>query len=333
MSNKHQTSRGKLSQIWLDKAAFHYDAHVHLGLSIRELARQSAGHASTILRQIRRIEALQGDPQVKAALAKLKSSRGEGAEPASSCPPDQSLNKNVINLLEPKNAVLVMSENVEMAGIFLISSESEPQKLGLVPRAKAQSMIASGALHCVSAGRLSRYVLASNLQPQNECAEAPQAFQTRPNPAIETEPVFKGSPETPLMTLARRRNKDGSYFLTRALVAAGNRFHDDFEIAQTVRPDGFSHEDWLRCASGAALSGGSEKQQLLIERVAATLRDLGPELSDISLRCCCYLDGLELSEQSLGWSARSGKVVLRIALQRLKRYYESHIGVENGRIG
>jgi len=276
---------------------------------------------------------LQGDPQVKAALAKLKSSRGEGAEPASSCPPDQSLNKNVINLLEPKNAVLVMSENVEMADIFLISSESEPQKLGLVPRAHAQSMIASGALHCVSADRLSRYVLASNLQPQNECAEAPQAFQTRPNPAIETEPVFKGSPETPLMTLARRRNKDGTYFLTRALVAAGNRFHDDFEIAQTVRPDGFSHEDWLRCASGAALSGGSEKQQLLIERVAATLRDLGPELSDISLRCCCYLDGLELSEQSLGWSARSGKVVLRIALQRLKRYYESHIGVENGRIG
>ncbi len=333
MSNKHQTSRGKLSQIWLDKAAFHYDAHVHLGLSIRELARQSASHASTILRQIRRIEALQGDPQVKAALAKLKSSRGEGAEPASSCPPDQSLNKNVINLLEPKNAVLVMSENVEVAGIFLISSESEPQKLGLVPRAHAQSMIASGALHCVSAGRLSRYVLASNLQPQNECAEAPQAFQTRPNPVIETEPVFKGSPETPLMTLARRRNKDGSYFLTRALVAAGNRFHDDFEIAQTVRPDGFSHEDWLRCASGAALSGGSEKQQLLIERVAATLRDLGPELSEISLRCCCYLDGLELSEQSLGWSARSGKVVLRIALQRLKRYYESHIGVENGRIG
>ena len=38
MSDKHQTSRVKLSQIWLDKAAFHYDAHVHLGLSIRELA-------------------------------------------------------------------------------------------------------------------------------------------------------------------------------------------------------------------------------------------------------------------------------------------------------
>ena len=78
MSNKHQTSRDKLTQIWLDKAAFHYDAHVHLGLSIRELARQAAGHASTILRQIRRIEALQGDPQVKAALAKPKIIVGRG---------------------------------------------------------------------------------------------------------------------------------------------------------------------------------------------------------------------------------------------------------------
>ena len=138
MSNKHPASGGKLSQIWLDKAAFHYDAHVHLGLSIRALARKSAGHASTILRQIRRIEALQSDPQVKAALAQLKSTRGEGADPATSCQPGQSLNKDVMHLLEPKNAVLVMSENVEMAGIFLISSEYAPQKLGLVPRARAQ---------------------------------------------------------------------------------------------------------------------------------------------------------------------------------------------------
>ena len=84
-----------------------------------------------------------------------------------------------------------MSENVEMAGIFLISSESEPQKLGLVPRAHAQSMIASGALHCVSAGRLSRYVLASNLQPQNECAEAPQAFQPRPESRARNRAGFQ----------------------------------------------------------------------------------------------------------------------------------------------
>lgn len=57
-------------------------------------------------------------------------------------------------------------------------------------------------------------------------------------------------------------------------------------------------------------------------RVANALADLGPGLGDVALRCCCYLEGMEASEKKLGWSARSGKIVLRIALQRLKRHYD-----------
>ena len=34
------------------------------------------------------------------------------------------------------------------------------------------------------------------------------------------------------------------------------------------------------------------------------------------------MEGLERAEKKMGWSARSGKIVLRIALQRLKRHYE-----------
>ena len=50
--------------------------------------------------------------------------------------------------------------------------------------------------------------------------------------------------------------------------------------------------------------------------------ELGPGLGDVALRCCCYLEGLETVEKRLGWAARSGKIVLRIALQRLKRHYD-----------
>ena len=64
-------------------------------------------------------------------------------------------------------------------------------------------------------------------------------------------------------------------------------------------------------------------------RVEAALRELGPGLGDVALRCCCLLEGLETTEQRLGWAARSGKIVLRIALQRLARHYEE----QHGRFG
>jgi hypothetical protein len=67
--------------------------------------------------------------------------------------------------------------------------------------------------------------------------------------------------------------------------------------------------------------------------VSRALRDLGPGLGDMVLRCCCFLEGLEAAEKRMGWSARSGKIVLRIALQRLKRHYAETYGPEADMIG
>ena len=69
------------------------------------------------------------------------------------------------------------------------------------------------------------------------------------------------------------------------------------------------------------------------KRVADAMADLGPGLSDVVLRCCCYLEGLETTEKRLGWSARSGKIVLRIALMRLKRHYDETVGPGGPMIG
>ena len=60
---------------------------------------------------------------------------------------------------------------------------------------------------------------------------------------------------------------------------------------------------------------------------------LGPGLSDVALRCCCYLEGLESVERRLGWSARSAKIVLRIALMRLKRHFDETYGPGGPMIG
>ena len=80
----------------------------------------------------------------------------------------------------------------------------------------------------------------------------------------------------------------------------------------------------------AGLGGGSEAAR---NRVAAALRELGPGMGDLVLRVCCFLEGIELTERRLGWSARSGKVVLRLALMRLDRHYQDRYGSGRPLIG
>lgn len=140
--------------------------------------------------------------------------------------------------------------------------------------------------------------------------------------------------ESPLAVLARRKEKDGTPFLSPDLVVAGERLREDFELAQ-LGPR--VAQNWDRFLTGgergnfAGTGGGGSSRAR--DRVAAALRDLGPGLGDMVLRCCCFLEGLEAAEKRMGWSARSGKIVLRIALQRLKRHYDETYGGQAPLIG
>lgn len=144
--------------------------------------------------------------------------------------------------------------------------------------------------------------------------------------------------ESPLCGLARRRGKDGLPFLGRDLVAAGERLREDFELSH-MGPR--VAQNWERFLTGAgkarvdggrddAVSGGAVAAR---NRVMAALVDLGPGLGDVVLRCCCFLEGMESLEKRMGWSARSGKIVLRIALEQLKQHYSETQGRYGPKIG
>lgn len=142
--------------------------------------------------------------------------------------------------------------------------------------------------------------------------------------------------ESPLTALARRRDKDGSPFLDDDLVHVGERLREDFELAQ-MGPRVAQNWDRFLTAGGrggfAPDSGIGDGPSAARKRVADAMADLGAGLSDVVLRCCCYLEGLETAEKWLGWSARSGKIVLRIALMRLQQHYARTLGPGGGLIG
>lgn len=142
--------------------------------------------------------------------------------------------------------------------------------------------------------------------------------------------------ESPLTALARRRDKDGSRFLGADLVRAGERLREDFELAHMGPKVAQNWEGFLTGGAGGSAAPNSSVgtgPEAARARVSAALAELGPGLSDVVLRCCCYLEGLETAEKRLGWSARSGKIVLRIALIRLKRHYDTVSGPGGGLIG
>jgi len=111
--------------------------------------------------------------------------------------------------------------------------------------------------------------------------------------------------------------------------AIAERLREDFERAQMGPRVG---QNWDRFLSGGDRGGFisdggiGEGPRDARKRVSDALDDLGPGLSDVVMRVCCFLEGMEQAEKRLGWSARSGKVVLKIGLQRLLQHYEQNYG-------
>lgn len=355
---------------WVPDGVFHYLAHIEQGQPIRALARDAGCHASTILRQVRRIETRRDDPLVDAALRRLGAMQAgtfgqSGSDEVSGSDPlpdDETLDREALRILRrlcETSAVLAAAPEMEKAVVVRDSAGGGNTRTAVVDTAVAQAMALKDWIAPVSAGRVVRYQITTAgraaldelmaAHPGAQAAhmgfaEAPQVFEAAPDGWEEPAEPQDDAPrsrrmryslaESPLIALSRRRDQNGQPFLSDALVAAGERLREDFELAQMG--DRVS-QDWDRFlapgASTGPTGGSNSAPSEARRRTAEALAELGPGLSDVVLRCCCYLEGLETAEKRLGWSARSGKVVLRIALMRLQRHYEETQGPSGPMIG
>ncbi|MCB2049116.1 MAG: hypothetical protein KDE32_12965 [Novosphingobium sp.] len=102
---------------------------------------------------------------------------------------------------------------------------------------------------------------------------------------------------------------------------AGERLRADWERAQ-LAPSITMRWDPVRSSGGAGgdLTPG-ERQMAARKRFHGAVDHAGSDLSDILWRVVCAGEGLPDAERALGWPARSGKLVLRIALDRVAEFY------------
>ncbi len=352
---------------WVPAAARNYIVHTENGCSIRDLARFSGCHASTVLRQVRKTEARRDDPLVDAALNELGALHTPAItthatnrkdcqtmnvliRPLAAAPDAETVEREARRILrrlcEP-GACLAIAQDMEKAVVVREATDGKTTRTAVVERSVAQAMALKDWIACDGPGRISRYAITNSgraalkrLLSEDDAerrgpGEAANVFADQHRIWAERDcPEPDGGrsarmrynlAESPILAMSRRKDKDGNPFLSPDLVAAAERLREDFELAQ-MGPR--VAQNWDRFLSGGDRgqfrgdTGKGEGPAGARKRVAAALRDLGPGLGDVVLRVCCFLEGLEAAEKRMGWSARSGKVVLRLALQRLRRHYD-----------
>ncbi len=130
--------------------------------------------------------------------------------------------------------------------------------------------------------------------------------------------------ESPLIWLASRKDRKGRALLDRAQVEAGERLRADYEFSRLAPR---VSTGWRTEAPGGGKAGPGRASDLSDDVIAArqrverTLAALEPVLASLLVDVCCHLKGLKTVEMERGWPARSGKVVLQIALTSLADRY------------
>lgn len=268
-------------------------------------------------------------------------------QPTHPLPDDDELKRTAPRILRRLNepgACLAIAKDMDVAVVVRDGEDGQALKTAKLDRRLAEAMALKEWISLASDGRIARYRInsAGRIALKKYLAEEEAArVGMGENADLHSEQhrdwakrntggdtntrrgIRYSAAESPMLALSRRKDKDGTPFLSAELVAAGERLREDFELAQL---DPRAAQNWA-----AFLAGDGESVQpdgsgpcKARGRVAEALGDLGPGLGDVVLRCCCFLEGMESVERRMGWSARSGKIVLRIALMRLKSHYDEN---------
>ena len=131
----------------------------------------------------------------------------------------------------------------------------------------------------------------------------------------KTRSVTVNVAESPLSWLHARGHLDDRQF------DAGERLRADYERAN-LGPSVTMRWDPVRARTTGDIGLSAQERQVAAKlRFDRALAEAGKGLQDILWRVVCAGEGLPDAEKQLGWPSRSGKLVLKIALDRVADFY------------
>ena len=177
------TSTGLVFPSWVPETAIRYLLHTEAGYSIRDLARGAGCHASTVLRQIRKMETRRDDPHVDALLSALSDrycarpigfsaqpdtnvtsedvmiDDAGGAAAAGVLPDDQRFIGDAARILRrlcETGSVLAVAEDMEKAVVVRDDASAANTRTAVVDVSVARAMALNDWIMCRAPGRISR---------------------------------------------------------------------------------------------------------------------------------------------------------------------------------
>ncbi|WP_080833864.1 DUF6456 domain-containing protein [Agrobacterium genomosp. 13] len=129
---------------------------------------------------------------------------------------------------------------------------------------------------------------------------------------------------SPLTSLSRLKERDGSAFFTGDALQAGERLAADFHRAHLNPRVTATWEPRIASRTKGEAGGVldlTEAAMAARTRFSHAADAMGPELSGVAIDICCFEKGLETVERERQWPARSAKLMLRAALLSLARHY------------
>jgi hypothetical protein len=156
---------------------------------------------------------------------------------------------------------------------------------------------------------MKRHLVERELTPEGP-RRAAQAGGRRPSRSVTVNLA-----ESPLAWLHARGH------LSERLFLAGEALRADYERAQLAANITMRWDPVRVKGTGERGLTPTEKQIAARRRFDGAIGAAGKGLEDILWRVVCAGEALPEAEKALGWPTRSGKLVLRIALERVAEFY------------